>query len=63
MKEKEKKRHDPKLNKRKGVIQDEETRRARRRIHQGLEGELGDNEEENTGQKGFDRSSRGYKGD
>jgi len=46
------------LHEKEGLIQDEEINIALKKIHSGLEGDLDDNEEENTMQKGFDRSSR-----
>jgi len=48
----------PFLHENEGLISDEEIRIAIKKTHSGIKGDLDDNEEENTEQKGFDRSSR-----
>jgi hypothetical protein len=53
---------NPKNNEGEGLIADDKLRKEKKQIHSGLNGEIDDNEEENTLQKGFDRTSRGYKG-
>lgn len=46
------------LHENEGLISDEEIRIALKKTHSGLKDDLDDNEEEDTMQKGFDRSSR-----
>lgn len=52
------KKKKEKKNKFQGLIIDEKIRKENKEIHSGLEGELDDNEIENTLQKGFDHSGK-----